>query len=304
MPQFDVLVVGGGPAGLSAAIYGSRAHRSVLVIDKKAGRWNHAQRNENYLGFPRGISARTLRLAGKAQAEKFGATYVEDEAISVKKTSKGFLVKGHKKSYRGRALILSTGVTDHFPSFIGAERYIGRSLFWCLLCDGPKLEGKRVAVLGFDDEAVDTCLRLRVYTKRLVFLTNCSENGDKISDAKKVLLKKHRIPLHSGSIASVKGSRGQVESVTLDTGETVEAEVIFSRQGYSPNVELAQALGVILEGKGYIKTDVNKRTNVPYVYAAGDVTSETSHQIVIAAAEGATAAIALDHDLREGVTSS
>ena len=106
--------------------------------------------------------------------------------------------------------------------------------------------------------------------------------------------------MHCGSIAHVLGKRGHIQEIMLDNGDRVKADVIFSRQGYFPNIELAQQLGVILEGKGYVKTDINKRTNVPFVYAAGDITSETAHQVVTAAFEGATAAISADHDLREG----
>ncbi len=300
MRTYDLIVVGGGPAGLSAAIYAGRALRSVLVIDKGKGRWSHGQVNENYLGFPKGISARKLRENGKKQAEKFGAEFTEDEIVSVKKIKTGFSFKGNNGSYKGRAVILCAGVKDHFPAFIGSERYIGRSLYWCLLCDGYKTQGKRVAVIGFDDEAVATCLRLKTYTNDLVFLTNCAETGDKISDLKRKALKKAKIKIEWGSIEKVIGKKGQVEQICLDNGICVKADVIFSRQGYFPNVELAQQLGVILEGKGYIKTDINKRTNVPFVYAAGDLTSETAHQIVTAAYEGSTAAIAADHDLREG----
>lgn len=298
----DVIVIGGGPAGLSAAVYAARALRSVLVIDKGEGRWNHGQVNENYLGFPKGVSARTLRAAGKKQAEKFGAEFAQDEIISVKKTKQGFTFKGSEGSYKAKSVIFAMGVKDHFPAFIGSERYIGRSLFWCLLCDGWKTRGKHVAVVGFDDEAVNTCLRLKTYTDDLVFLTNCNKGGDKMSEVKKKLLAKARISVHDGSIANVIGKRGLVNEIVLDTDERIKADVIFSRQGYFPNIELAQELGVILEGKGYVKTDINKRTNIPFVYAAGDLTSETAHQVATAVFEGATAAIAADHDLREGIT--
>jgi thioredoxin reductase (NADPH) len=299
MAVYDVLVVGGGPAGLSAAIYAGRALRSVLVVDTVQGRWNHNQINENYLGFPRGISARKLRFNGKKQAEKFGAVFAEDAVQSIKRVKGIFKAKGMHATYAARSVILCTGVKDHFPSFQGAEKYVGRSLFWCLLCDGYKLQGKRVAVLGFDDEAVDTCLHLKDYTKDLIFLTNCDQDGDKISDHKRESLKAAKIEIRYGSIARVLGARGMLREIILDTGEQIKADVLFSRQGASPNVDLAQQLGIILEGKGYIKTDVNKRTNVPFVYAAGDVTSETAHQIIVAAAEGAGAAIAANHDLRD-----
>lgn len=299
MKTYDIVIIGGGPAGLSAAVYAGRALRSVLVLDKGEGRWNHFQKNENYLGFPNGITARRLREQGKKQAEKFGAEFVADEIVSAQKIENGFSLKGLKETYHAKAIILACGVKDFFPAFPGADRYIGRSLFWCLLCDGYKVQGKCVAVLGFDDEAVDTCLRLRTYTKEIVFLTNCDESGDKISDEKRALLKKAKIPMRYGSIERVKGAKGMVQEIYLDNGESVKADVIFSRQGAHPNVDLAAELCVVLEGKAYVKTDVNKRTNVPFVYAAGDITSETAHQIATAVFEGATAAISADHDLRE-----
>lgn len=299
MSTYDLVIIGGGPAGLSAAVYAGRALHSVLVLDQADGRWNHHQHNENYLGFPNGVSAQKLRALGKKQAQKFGATFVDDRILTIKKYQKGFSLKGNKATYKARAIILCTGVKDHFPSFPKAETYIGRSLFWCLLCDGYKLQEKRVAVLGFDDAAVETCRLLQRYTKKMIFLTNCDETGDKISPEKKALLQQQRIPLHYGSIEKVIGARGILRQIILDTGEHIDADVLFSRQGATPNVELAQQLAVILEGKGYIKTDINKRTNVPLVYAAGDVTNETAHQIATAVFEGATAAISADHDLRE-----
>jgi thioredoxin reductase (NADPH) len=301
MKTYDIVIIGGGPAGLSAAVYGSRALRSVLVIDNSEGRSSYNQTNENYLGFPKGIKARKLRELGKKQAEKFGAEFAKDEVVDVKKKKTGFTLKGLKGSYGARTVILAQGVTDYFPVFHGSERYVGRSLFWCLLCDGYKVQGKRVALLGFDDEAVNTLKRLKEYTKDIVFLTNCDETGDKISDVKRKELKKMRVPLHYGSIEKVTGEKEMVKEILLDTGERVKADVIFSRQGAHPNVDLASKLEVILEGKAYVKTDIDKRTNVPYVYAAGDMTSATAHQISTAVFEGATAATSADHDLREGI---
>ncbi len=304
MKTYDIVVIGGGPAGLSAGVYAGRALRSVLIIDKGDGRWAHHQVNENYLGFPDGISAKDLRANGKKQATKFGAEIVEDEITEAKTLKAGFSLKGLKETYHAKAVILACGVKDYFPSFPGSEEYIGRSLFWCLLCDGYKIRDQRVAIIGFDDEAVGTYIRLKEFTKDLVFLTNCDPTGDKISAENKELLAKHKTPLHYGSIAEVKGEDGMVKSIVLDTGEEIKTDYIFSRQGAHPHVDLAQQLGVILEGKGYVKTDVNKRTNVPYVYAAGDVTSETAHQVATAVYEGATAVIAADHDLREDLPRS
>lgn len=133
MKVYESIIVGGGPAGLSAAIYLARFNRSVLIIDKeKDGRWDTYEVNENYLGFPEGIKVRELRERGLVQAKKFGAEYIVDHIYKARKDGDHFIVESQDNSYKCKTLILATGVVDLFPHFDKWRDYVGRSLFWCM----------------------------------------------------------------------------------------------------------------------------------------------------------------------------
>jgi thioredoxin reductase (NADPH) len=295
--SFDSIVLGGGPAGLSAAIYLGRFDRSVLVIDKGYGRSTYYQVNDNYLGFPEGISALKLRELGKKQASRFGVFFVEDEIDDILRVKEKILVKSLKQEYTSRTLILATGVTDNFPPIKGIHEYIGRSIFWCITCDGYKTRNKRVIIIGKDNEAASTCLQFLDYTKSLIFITNCDEEQVEVSDEFKKRIYRNDIKWICGRITQIKGIKGMVGSLVLENGEEIETDLVFSMQGAIPNSFLATRLEVHVDKHGYIKTDLEQRTNIPFVYAAGDVTRNFAHQVTTAVHEGATSAQAANYDM-------
>lgn len=304
MKTYDAIVIGGGPAGLSAAIYLARANRSVLVMDRGDGRSKGRQLNENYLGFPKGIAARKLVELGRLQAQKFGAEFEDDIILDVtsRKASKGkklFTLEGKRKKYYARGLILATGVKDIFPSFPRAEDFIGTSIFWCMMCDAWKVKNKKVVVVGIDTAAVKTCLKLLNYTKDLLFLIHCEKGSEDIDDKVMKELKKRNIPIRYGSIKNIRGIKGKMKSIITESDENIRADFIFSKLGYSIQNDIGNMLGATIESKGFIKVDKDQRTSVPFLYAAGDVTNDTSHQIVTAAHQGAVAGTSLDEDLLE-----
>jgi thioredoxin reductase (NADPH) len=145
---YDSIIIGSGPAGLSASIYLARFNRSVLSIDKEDGRSTYQQVNENYLGFIDGIHATHLRDIGKRQAEKFGAEFIYGEVEDISNKDGTFEITGELFAYKSRTLIFATGVKDLFPEIKGIEEYIGKSLFWCITCDGCKTVGKKIIVVG------------------------------------------------------------------------------------------------------------------------------------------------------------
>lgn len=294
---YDSIVIGGGPAGLSAAIYLARFNRSALVIDMGHGRTMNHEHNENYFGFPQGINARKLTELGKEQAERFGTTFFVDKILQIDKHENKFKLTGQREKYEGRTIILATGVTDLFPTFENYEDYVGKSLFWCITCDGYKTRGKRVVVVGTTNESVVTCLQFKNFTDKLTFVTNCEEPLNKITKEYLQRLEKANIPFMCACIKGVEGKNGQVESLVMADDQKIETDFIFNQQGASPNTELAKRLGVQLDKHGYIITDMNQRTNVAYVYAAGDVTKAFAHQIITAAHEGSMAAQTANYDL-------
>jgi thioredoxin reductase (NADPH) len=293
---YDCLVVGGGPAGLTAALQTARFNRRVMLFDSGMGRSTYNQINHNYLGFPGGVSARDLRELGRRQLAGYPVATIDEPVISTSK--EGDLVCARTPesgSFWGRTIILATGVRDHFPKFPEWERFVGRSFFWCITCDGYSTRGKRIAVVGNDTDAGITALQFLQFTSKVVMLTNDAELA--IDSRVCAELAKANIPLVVDTIRKVEGHDGIVGQIQLSSGESLHPDFLFNLQGSTPNSELAASLGVELSRHGYILADQDQRTNIPNVFAAGDVTRDLSHQVATAVHEGNTAAQAANYYL-------
>ena len=297
MQVYDTLIIGGGPAGLSAAIYLGRFLRRVLVIDKEnSGRWNTHEINHNYFGFPEGISARELRERGLEQAKNYGAEFTHDEVVKIYKEEGIFKAEGGEV-HQGRTVILSTGVVDLFPHFTDWQETIGKSLFWCITCDGYETMDKKLLIVGNDDNAACNAMQFLTYTKDITLVTNASPDHVEISNKMRSLLKEHNIEIIEEKIDTFTSENGFVKEAKLENGNNIPTEVVFNQQGAVPHSQLAIQLGLEVDDKGYVITDFEQRTNVPFVYAAGDITKPYAHQIVSAAHEGSMAAQAANYDL-------
>ena len=295
---YDALVIGGGPAGLSAAVYLARACRAVAVVDcRRPGRSDYAQVNHNFLGFPEGIAAVELSKRGRKQAERFGVRFYEAEVARLRQTEGLFEAEAPGGlTLHGRSVILATGVNDRWPEFPGYEEFVGRTMHWCIVCDGFEMQGKRVVVIGNDDEAAQTAAQMLRFTDRVTLLTNDGSLGLPPESVRH--LDERGIRVVVGRITGARAKeRGVFEAILLEGGGEIELDHLFSHQGSEPNSALARSLGVELNQGGYIQVDTEGRTSVPGIYAAGDVTRLFSHQIATAVHEGAAAATALNYDL-------
>jgi thioredoxin reductase (NADPH) len=293
----DALVIGGGPAGLSAALYLARYNRSVLVFDTGHGRSTHHQINHNYLGFPDGIATIGLReLARKQLASYDKIKIVHHVIVSVTGDGEqGFTANAQGHSWHGRVLILATGVLDHFPHFHGWEAYVGRSMFWCITCDGYENRGRSILVVGHTDAAAGEAMQLHSLTDRVRLLTN--SESDEITPKFRKRLEAAGIPVVHDHIREVEGADGMMKAVHTRGGQRLELDSLFSIQGATPETKLAKQLGVELAPSGWIAVDTEQKTSVPGVYAAGDVTALHSHQVTAAVHEGAQAASAANYFL-------
>ncbi|HST04896.1 MAG TPA: NAD(P)/FAD-dependent oxidoreductase [Chloroflexia bacterium] len=299
---YDCAVVGAGPAGLSAAVYMGRMRRSVIVVDNNEGRSNWHQVNSNYLGFPDGVHATALRELGREQAERYGAVfyygYVDDARIEGEGRERLFCLSTGDREIVARTLILATGVEDVFPEFEGSEECIGKSIFWCIMCDGYETIDKRVLVLGSGDRAAALALQLRVFTDR-VSLAPWNEPLDFEPDRLESL-HKHGVKVYTSLARSFNCAPGkQLASVTLENNVEVPLDSVFVTQRIQPNTQLAKQLGLSHDEHGYIVSDVEQCTNVAGVYAAGDVTRLFNHQVTSAVHEGGMAAAAANYYLYE-----
>jgi thioredoxin reductase (NADPH) len=297
MQTYDCLVIGGGPAGLSAAIYAARYNRTVLVVDSLRGRWQSHEINENYLGFPNGVPTRKLRALGRRQAARFGVHFHHGKVTQIRKEGTVFVANAGKHEFEGCTVILATGVTDNLPDIGNTEDYWGRTLFWCITCDGWKVRGKRVTIVGKSDNAAIVAMQFLNFTDKLAVVTNCEHDQCEFTDGAIDRLKAAGIPWYESPIDHVEGEEGIMNAVVLEDGTRFETDYMFNQQGCTPRTELAVQLGVKLASNGYIEIDTEQRTNVPFVYAAGDVTKDYAHQVVTAAHEGATCGMTANYDL-------
>ena len=294
MKVWDCVIVGAGPAGLSAAVYMGRFRRSTLVIDSGDGRWSYGQTNDNYLGFPRGVRARRLHALGRRQAERFGVVFRQAEVTRIAPRDGGYAVEHGRAHAAARTVIWAAGVRDRWPDFPGVRRLVGHWLFWCIVCDGWRTRGRRVLLLGDRERAVSTALQFLTYTADLVFL---ARPDSRLSARCHRKLGEAGIPLLRGRVKRVLAGEKGIARVVLADGSTLRADYIFSLYGSEPRTELLRALPVALAANGHVRIDEKNRTNVPTFFAAGDVTDKHGHQVVAAVHEGAAAAMAANHVL-------
>ncbi|MFE0463959.1 NAD(P)/FAD-dependent oxidoreductase [Kitasatospora sp. NPDC058965] len=296
-PTADTIIVGGGPAGLSAALCLARYNRQVLVFDGGRGRSTHHQVNRNYIGFPGGIATVDLRKRAVEQLADYpGARLSHHQVIGAEgDAERGFTVRSQSHAFTARTLILATGVLDHFPHFPGWERYVGESMFWCIACDGYENRGRRILVVGHTDAAAAEAMQMHSLSDRVQLLTNSHRN--EISEVLCRRLRAAGIPVLHDQIRGVEGDQGRLRAVITRGGERLETDSLFSIQGATPETRLAEQLGVELAPTGYIRVDTEQQTSVPAVYAAGDVTSLHSHQVSAAVHEGSQAASAANYFL-------
>lgn len=294
--HFEALVIGGGPAGLSAALYLARYNRRVALFDAGQGRSTWHQVNHNYLGFPGGVPARRLRELGRQQVQAYGQVIVCEHRIDrLQRDGALFVASGQAGAWRGQTVVLCTGVVDRYPHFPRWDEYVGRSMFWCITCDGYSCIDARVVVAGHADTTACEALQLRRFTDRVTVLTD--SHDCEISPAYQARLSEANIPLVRDRIETAAGTDGQFEALITQGGQRLELDQLFVQQGATPQSALAADLGVELSAAGYITVDSEQKTNVAGVFAAGDVTRLHSHQISTAVHEGGQAASAANYYL-------
>jgi thioredoxin reductase (NADPH) len=296
--MYDALIIGGGPAGLSAAVYLARFTRRVLVLDAGAGRSSFAQRNDNYLGFPEGVTTRELRELGQMQAERFGAEFKTCRVERLEPIDEGgFRIFTTEGDYDGRTILFATGVTDVWPRFPQVEDWVGRQVFWCITCDGFRTLGKTVVCFGNTDEAAVTTLQMLLFTDRLTLVAD--PELVRFSDEKRADLQAKGITvcLARPDHLEIDGDGKRIRAVCLDNGTRVPCDYVFSLLGVRPNTGLARELGVALDDDGYIVMDEEGYTSMPGVFAAGDLTRMYTQQVASAVHAGAEAAQTMNYYL-------
>lgn len=289
---YDAIIIGAGPAGLSAGIYLARFNRKTLIIDKDEGRSNTPGTYHNIMGFYEPVERKQLRALGSKQAKKYGAEELNDCVIQVKKLNEGnFEIYTEKNNYyNAKNLIFCTGVTDNWPQIEGYEEYLGYTLHSCPVCFGYETTNKRVIIVG-TNRSDGLALELLNYTDKLTIITQGEPFEVRDEYVKK--LNKKNIPVYRNKAVKLTGSNHQIEKVVLDDGRKLEADIIYSACGVQTKSELAKNIGANLNKHGYIIVNGHQETNIKGAYAAGDISSFDSKQVVTAMYEGYMAALSI-----------
>jgi thioredoxin reductase (NADPH) len=290
----EVLVIGAGPAGLTAATYLARFRRRVLVADGGAPRACWIPVSHNMPGFPDGITGDAILKRMTEQAIEYGADIEAGRVEGLAREGDGFVAGLNGREVRARAVLLASGVVDHHPDLPGVERAIERSLVRiCPICDGYEAIDKAVAVIGGDDKGKREAAFLRTYSDRVTLIHTGSDEALGATDE----LERMGIELIRAPIDDVRLEGDRVTALGWG-GANRAFDLVYSALGTSPNVALADSLGARTCEDGRMFVDHHQQTSVPGFYAAGDVVRGLN-QIAVASAEAAVAATAIHNALRE-----
>ncbi len=293
--MYDVIVVGGGPAGLNAAIVLRRCLYKVLVFDKGEQRNIRAKGIHNFLTRDNLPPTEFLSIAHE-ELKKYEIEIKHQEITTISSNKNVFtVVTNNAETYYSKKILLATGVKDCIPPLKGVEEFYGKSIFHCPYCDAWELKNKKIGVYG---KLVDG-------TGMSLIMTTWSPNITLFTDGKKYLrrkqkeqLAKHNIPYIIDPIKELKGENGKLKAIVLENGKTVECDALFFTNGLDQSCILAKQLGCKFDKKGIVITDSLQKTNVKGLYIAGDATRDMQF-VIIAAAEGAKAAVAIHKELHE-----
>lgn len=292
---YDVIVIGGGPAGYTAALYAARAGLSTLVVEKlyAGGQMTQTNQIDNYPGYPDGIDGVTLGVNMQKGAQRFGAETVNSQVLSVQLAEEIKTVETAQGSYKGKTVIIATGAGHKHLGVAEEESLVGRGVAYCAACDGMFYRGKTVAVVGGGNSAAADALTLSRIAKK-VYLIHRRDTLRAEKIYREQLEKAENVEFLWNSTVSrllyeEKLTGVKLQNVYSLTESVLEVDGLFISVGRSPATELFRGQ-LELDGNGYIVAGESTVTSIPGVFAAGDVRTKEVRQIITAAADGAVAA--------------
>jgi thioredoxin reductase (NADPH) len=293
---YDCVIIGGGPAGLTAAVYLARYRRRIVLFDGGGSRAALIPESHNYPGFPEGVSGPGLLRALRKQAETYGVTLVSAPITELKREGWEFTAKFGDQQVQSRFVLLATGIVDESPDLPGIKEAIANgSIRYCRVCAGYEASDQRIGVLGHGQDASSKAKFLRTYSSDVTLLSL----DDKNEETAKLL---HQAGVKvAGPVSHIEHGGDDIR-VVLQGGQTLSFDVVYPALGCGVRSELAVAMGAKTNDVGCLEVDAHQRTTVDGVYAAGDVVSDL-HQIAVATGHAAIAATHIHKSLPENYKS-
>ncbi len=296
----DLIIIGGGPAGLTAGLYAARARLKTVLLEKLApgGQMMNTDWIENYPGFPDGLSGFELVDRMKRQAENFGLRIESKEVVRLDLTPEKKMVITGQETLETKALILTTGASPKKLGIEGEGLLTGKGVSYCATCDGPFYRDQEVAVIGGGDTAVEEALFLTKFASRIYLVHRRDELRatkllqERVKAAEKVTPVWDSVPVRILGQTGVEGV--ELKNVKTNELSTLGVEGVFVFIGYDPSNDLLADLPFDLDEFGFVKTDDNMQTAIPGVFAAGDIRSKILRQVSTAVGDGANAAFAAE----------
>lgn len=293
--RFDAIVIGAGPAGLSAALVLGRCRRKVLVVDEGEPRNARSTSMHCYLTRD-GVSPSEFLQLARADLVGYPTVTIENRAAtSARQVEGGFEVTFSDGIERCRRLLVATGVVDEVPDLQGIENMYGRSVHHCPYCDGYQYCDQPIAVYGRGARVTGLAMTLRTWSTRLLV---CTDGPAELEAADRALLERHGVPIRQDQVQRLEGSGERIERVVFATGAPFECQALFFSTGQRQRSTLPASLGCEFNEKGVVRTGPSETTNVPGLFVAGDASKATQF-VIVAAAEGAEAACAINRSLEE-----
>jgi thioredoxin reductase len=295
----DCIIIGGGPAGLNAAVVLGRCRRKVMLFDTAEQRNRLSQGMHNYLTRDDILPPGFIQLS-QQEIHKYGVKLIHKKIISARKNSAGiFEAKDEEGTvYHSKKLLVATGVRDNLPSIEGIKDFYGRSIFHCPYCDGWEVRDKKIGVYAKTKDGAELALALKGWSENITLYT---DGGNKIKPLEKQLLDANNIPVVKERISKLKGENGILENIVLKNGDQLECDALFFVNGFTQQCDLAEAFGCEVNRKGVVVTNISQQTNITGLYVAGDA-SRDMHFVVVAAAEGAKAGVNINKELQKEIS--
>lgn len=277
--MYDVIIIGAGPAGISASLYTKRANLNTLILYNDESGLEKADLIENYYGFEKGINGKQLYNTGIKQAENIGVEVKKEEVIKIENNIEDFNVITSNNKYKTKTLIFATGNKKNKPKIKGIEKFEGRGVSYCAICDGFFYRNRSISVIGNGNYAISETNELINIANDITILTNGEEAPEFRADNVKITTK---------PIDEILGDK-KVEEIKFKDGTTMKTEGIFVAQGVAGSAEFAKKLG-IMTSKDKIVVNENMQTNIKGIYACGDCIGGLL-QVSKAVADGAIAGL-------------